>query len=74
MAEPCRCPGPNKECHRSGRPMVGRLWEACAGVNIDPRVSESLRRKWDSRKEPDRWGTCRWLADQMIDAKPYWNH
>lgn len=53
-AEPCRCDGPNTECRRSGKPMVGRLWELCSGTNCSAELSERYRAAWDGLPIPPR--------------------
>jgi hypothetical protein len=49
---PCSCAGPNVNCTRSGLPMLGRLYEICAGINCSPQMSEHYRRLWDARHTP----------------------
>lgn len=45
--EPCRCEGPNESCLRSGKPMLGRLFELCKGLHCEPGRSDAYRRHWD---------------------------
>ena len=49
---PCSCAGPNADCTRSGLPMLGRLYEICAGINCSHQMSEHYRRLWDARQTP----------------------
>lgn len=53
MALPCRCDAQNRNCLRSGAPMVGRLWELCRGVNCSAALSEKYRELWDSSSPAD---------------------
>lgn len=57
----CSCVGPNTDCRRAGQPMVGRLWELCAGKQCTPEVSEAYRRLWDSVSRSQR-GSCVYLG------------
>jgi hypothetical protein len=59
MTDPCRCIEANPDCMRGGLPMVGRLYELCAGINCSPQLSEHYRRLWDSVRRP----RCRYLGE-----------
>ena len=50
----CNCNGPNPDCRRAGQPMVGRLWQLCAGVGCTPAESAAYRQCWDERSAPAR--------------------
>jgi len=55
----CRCTGPNRACRRAGVPMVGRLWQLCAGVGCSAAASAAYRRMWDGQRPR---GQCIYLG------------
>lgn len=34
---------------------------------------EAVEDSGGNKFPPDKWGTCRYLADTKISAKPYWS-
>ena len=65
MTPPCHCPAPDARCLRAGLPMVGRLWELCAGVRCAPERSTAYRRLWDGRRRRP----CCHLGDDTGERK-----
>jgi hypothetical protein len=45
MSEPCQCEAPG-HCPIFNRPIVGRLWQICRGINATPPLTEAYRLLW----------------------------